>query len=97
MSQQKMSKNFIRLNSEIIQLKPELRKRSKSYAKAKNTNTGSENVEIAVNDVFQNVVGRVSKLNIKALGRVNFSADEAVFKVIRLLNILTTFDFYTCR
>ena len=52
-----MSKNFIRLNNEIIQLKSELRKRSESYAKAKNTNTRSGDVKIAINDVFQNVMG----------------------------------------
>lgn len=75
-SQQKISKNFIRLNQEIIQLKSELRKRSIAHLKGKGKTSDIEldNVEEAINGVLNSVVGKVSKRNIEALGRVQFSA-----------------------
>ena len=37
-------------------------------------NVESKDVDKVVNDVLSNVIGKVSKRNIEALGRVNFSA-----------------------
>lgn len=65
------------MNNEIIQLKTELRKRCQDYLKNKKNGTGYvqvEDVEAAIDNVFNDVIGKVSKRNIEALGKVNFSA-----------------------
>lgn len=59
-----MNQNFIKLNDEIIQLKLELHKRSINYAKNKNRNVPTEEVETSV----INVLSKVSKRTIEALG-----------------------------
>lgn len=73
-SQQKVNKSFIKLNNEIIQLKIELKKRSEDYLKSKRADIETETIEIAVEDVLKNVMNKVSKRNIEALGRFQFSA-----------------------
>jgi hypothetical protein len=45
---------IIKLNNGIIQLKAELRKRSRAYIKNKNTKKQPKNMEITTNDVFKN-------------------------------------------
>jgi len=69
-SQQKMNSNFVKLHKEIIQLKSKLHKRSLEYLVSKDHNVESKDVD----DVLSNVIGKVSKRNIKALGKVQFSA-----------------------
>ena len=69
-----MNKNFIKLHKEIIQLKSELHQRSLKYLISKEHNVGAKDIDNAVDDVLNNVIGKVSKRNIEALGRVNFSA-----------------------
>jgi len=59
-----VNQNFIKLNDEIIQLKLELHKRSINYAKNKNRNVPTEEVETSV----INVLSKVSKRTIEALG-----------------------------
>ena len=59
MSQQRINKNFIKLNNEIIQLKAELRKRNKDYIKNKHASTQTESVETAIDHVFSNVISKV--------------------------------------
>jgi hypothetical protein len=73
-SQQKINKNLIRLNNEIIQLKAELRERSKNYLVNKTDSKRIESVETTIDEIFSNVIGKVSKRNIEALGRVRFSS-----------------------
>lgn len=76
-SQQRINKSFIKLNNEIIQLKRELRKRSNDYLEKKKDKTDpvqNEDVETAIDNVFSSVMSKVSKRNIEALGKVNFSA-----------------------
>jgi|MDTG01.1.fsa_nt_gb hypothetical protein len=74
-SQQRLNKKFIMMNNEVIQLRSELLARSKNYLiKKENNNTTSEGVENAIDHVFNDVISKVSKRNIEALGRVEFSA-----------------------
>jgi hypothetical protein len=64
------------MNNEIIQLKTQLRKRSQDYLKNKKNGTGYvqvEGVEAAIDNVFNDVIGKVSKRNLEALGKVDFS------------------------
>ena len=70
-SQQRVNQNFIKLNEEIIQLKRELKIRSENYMMKKHDNVEPEGVETAVNDVFKNVIGKLSKRNMEALVKVN--------------------------
>ena len=65
------------MNNEIIQFKTELRKRSKDYIENKRKETDdmqAESIEAAIDHVFNDVISKVSKRNIEALGKVNFSA-----------------------
>ena len=76
-SQQRINKKFIMMNNEIIQLRAELLKRSKDYLLRKEGRTqysSSEGVETAIDNIFNDVITKVSKRNIEALGKVNFSA-----------------------
>lgn len=76
-SQQRLNKKFIMMNNEIIQLRSELLERSRNYILNKENvtnNTTSEGVENAIDSVFNDVISKVSKRNIEALGKVNFSA-----------------------
>jgi hypothetical protein len=73
-SQQTLNKNFIKLHEEIIQLKSELHQRSRKHLISKDYNVEPKDIDKAVDDVLSNVIGKVSKRNIEALGRVNFSA-----------------------
>ena len=76
-SQQRLNKKFIMMNNEIIQLRSELLERSRNYLLNKENvtnNTKSEGVENAIDYVFNDVISKVSKRNIEALGKVNFSA-----------------------
>jgi len=54
-----------------------LKKRSEAYMKNKLADIEPEDVEIAVNDVFKNVIESVWKRNMDALVRVNFSTRVA--------------------
>ena len=69
-SQQKMNNSFIKLHKEIIQLKSELHKRSSEYLESEKHDIESRTVDRAVNDVLSNVISKVSKRNIEALGKV---------------------------
>jgi len=74
-SQQRLNKKFIMMNNEIIQLRSELLERSRNYILNKENvtnNTTSEGVENAIDYVFNDVISKVSKRNIEALGKVNF-------------------------
>ena len=73
-SQQKLNTSFIKLNNKIIQFKSELNKRSLNYMKTKDLRVAPEQVENAVNNVFKDVITKVSRRNIEALGKVHFSA-----------------------
>ena len=73
-SQQKMNQGFIKLHEEIIQLKSELHKRSFEYLISKDHYVEPMDVDKSVNDVLINVMNKVSKRNIEALGKVEFSA-----------------------
>jgi len=73
-SQQKMNQSFIKLHEEIIQLKSELHKRSYEYLASKEHYVEPKAVDKSVNDVLINVMNKVSKRNIEALGKVEFSA-----------------------
>jgi len=104
-SQQTLNKNFIKLHKEIIQLKSELHQRSRKYLISKEYNVESKDIDKAVDDVLSNVIGKVSKRNIEALGRVNFSAriDFSLEGGLRIAEIESvnsiepskTSDFYT--
>ena len=59
-SQQRINKKFIMMNNEIIQLKTELRKRSKDYIENKRKETDdmqAESIEAAIDHVFSDVIG----------------------------------------
>ena len=56
-SQQKLSKNFIKLNEEIIELKSELHKRSVERLKKQSNNIETKDTDKAVNDVLNSVTG----------------------------------------
>jgi len=76
-SQQRINKKFIMMNTEIIQLKSELLKRSNDYLEKRKNETSHvpvESIEASIDHLFNNVMGKVSKRNIEALGKVNFSA-----------------------
>jgi hypothetical protein len=76
-SQQRLNKKFIMMNNEIIQLRAELLTRSRNYLLNKEKVTDSmtsEGVENAIDYVFNDVISKVSKRNIEALGKVQFSA-----------------------
>ncbi len=73
-SQQKMNTSFIILHEEIIQLKSELHKRSYEYLASKEYYAESKAIDKSVNGVLFNVFNKVSKRNIEALGKVEFSA-----------------------
>ena len=76
-SQQRINKKFIMMNNEIIQLKSELLKRSNDYLKKRENETDHiqvEGIEASIDHLFSNVMGKVSKRNIEALGKVSFSA-----------------------
>jgi len=73
-SQQKMSDSFVKLQREIIQLKSELHKRSKKRLESEKHNIEPEILDRSVNDVLSSVINKVSKRNIEALGKVEFSA-----------------------
>jgi hypothetical protein len=104
-SQQTLNKNFIKLHKEIIQLKSELHQRSRKYLISKEYNVESKDIDKAVDDVLSSVIGKVSKRNIEALGRVNFSARidfsvEGGLQIAEIENINSiepskTSDFYT--
>jgi hypothetical protein len=91
----KCNKKFIMMNNEIIQLRSELLERSRNYLlnkKGVTNNTTSEGVENAVDYVFNDVISKVSKRNIEALGKVNFSAKidfsvEAGLKIVEIEHI----------
>ena len=72
--QQRLNKKFIMMDKEIIQLRSELLERSRNYLlnkKGGTNNTTPEGVENAVDYVFNDVISKVSKRNIEALGKVN--------------------------
>ena len=76
-SQQRINKKFIMMNNEIIQLKSELLKRSNDYLEKRKNETDYipvEGIEASIDHLLSNVIGKVSKRNIEALGKVNFSA-----------------------
>ena len=73
-SQQKMNDSFVKLQREIIQLKSELHKMSLKRLESEKHNIGPEILEKSVNDVLSSVINKVSKRNIEALGKVEFSA-----------------------
>ena len=76
-SQQRLNKKFIMMNNEIIQFKAELLKRSKDCLLNKEERTPyseSEGVENAIDNVFNEVISKVSKRNIEALGKATFFA-----------------------
>ena len=73
-SQQKMNESFIKLHSEIIQLRSELHKRSKKRLESEKHNIDHEILDKSVNYVLNRVMNKVSKRNIEALGKVEFSA-----------------------
>jgi len=90
-SQQRLNKKFIMMNNEIIQLRAELLKRSKDYLKI-TEDKASESVESAIDHVFNDVISKVSKRNIQALGKVNFSAEmdfsvEGGLKIVEIEHI----------
>ena len=62
-SRQRLNKNSIKLNEEIIQLKVELHKRSIEYLKTENHNVESK----AINDVLSNVIGKYYEKNRRIL------------------------------
>ncbi len=65
------------MNNEIIQLKAELLKRSNDYLEKRKNETDHiplKGIEASIDHLFSNVMGKVSKRNIEALGKVNFSA-----------------------
>lgn len=77
-SQQRLNKKFIMMNNEIIQLRSELLERSRNYILNKENvtnNTTSEGVENAIDYVFNDVISKVSKRNIEALGKIDFSVE----------------------
>jgi hypothetical protein len=62
--QQRINKKFIMMNNDIIQLKIELRKRSRDYLANKGKGTAyaqSEGVEDAIDDVFNDVISKMLK------------------------------------
>ena len=69
-----MNDCFIKLHSEIIQLKSELHRRSKMRLEFEKHNIDNETLDKSVNDVLNSVMNKVSKRNIEALGKVQFSA-----------------------
>jgi hypothetical protein len=76
-SQQRINKKFVMMNNEIIQLKSELLKRSNDYLERRNSKSNYipvKGIEASIDHLFSNVMGKVSKRNIEALGKVNFSA-----------------------
>lgn len=77
-SQQRLNDKFISMNNEVIQLRAELLKRSNNYLlekeKINSSCSESDGVEEAIDNVFNDVISKVSKRNIQALGKVNFSA-----------------------
>ena len=77
-----MNDCFIKLHREIIQLKSELHKRSLKRLESEKHDIESKVLDKAVNDVLSNVINKVSKRNIEALGKVEFSADGG----LRILN-----------
>ena len=104
-SQQTLNKNFIKLHEEIIQLKSELHQRSRKYLISKEYDVEAKDIDKAVDNVLSNVIGKVSKRNIEALGRVNFSARidfsvEGGLRIAEIENVNNiepskTSDFYT--
>ena len=61
----------------LYQLKAELRKRSNDYLKSRKTETEYrqvKSVDTSIDHLFSNAMSKVSKRNIQALGKVNFSA-----------------------
>ena len=76
-SQQRINEKFIMMNNEIIQLKSELLRRSNNYLEEKkkeNDYIPVESIESSIEHLFSNVMNKVSKRNIEALGKVSFSA-----------------------
>ena len=73
-SQQKLNASFIKLHNEIIQLRAELHKRSLQLLESEKRNIESEILDKSVNDVLNSVMNKVSRRNIEALGKVEFSA-----------------------
>ena len=91
-SQQKMNDSYIKLHKEIIQLKPELHKRSSEYLSSKKHCVEPKTVDKAVNDVLANVINKILKRNIEALGKVEFSAridfsSEGGLQIVEIENI----------
>jgi hypothetical protein len=84
-----MNDSFIKLHREIIQLKSELHKRSVKRLKSEKHNIESEILDKSVNDVLSSVINKVSKRNIEALGKVEFSAriDFSVDNGLRIAEI----------
>jgi len=79
-SLQRINKNFIKMNNEIIQLKLELKKRNTDYMERKENKPNFlriENVKNAIDNVFSNVIGKVSKQNIILI---------EVFNSLKILN-----------
>ena len=60
-SQQKLNKNFIKLNEEIIELKSKLHKRSVERLKKQSRSIESKDIDKAVNDVLSNVISKSFK------------------------------------
>lgn len=73
-SQQQLNSSFIKLNNEIILLKNELHERSIKRLKDKTSNITNDEINSAVNGVLNSVINKVSKRNVEALGKVQFSA-----------------------
>jgi hypothetical protein len=65
-----MNTSFIKLHEEIIQLKSELHKRSYEYLASKKHYRDLKNIDRSVNEFLFNVINKVSKRNIEALGKV---------------------------
>ena len=57
-SQQTLNNNFIKLHKEIIQLKSELHQRSLKYLISNEHNVEAKDIDKAVDDVLNNVIGK---------------------------------------
>ena len=74
-------------------MRVEILKRSEDYLSNKENTSGSaysysEGVQNAIDHVFNDVISKVSKRNIEALGRVNFSANYSISLVyLQMLTI----------
>ena len=72
-----MVKDKSTLTNEVVKEQSELLKRSNDYLEKRKNETDHipvEGIEASIDHLFSNVMGKVSKRNIEALGKVNFSA-----------------------